>query len=62
MMAQATLSIQLMKSSDDGKTWSTPEVIMQSTETLDEPFLITDGQAIYLSIQSQKLGYQLKRL
>ena len=55
-------SIRLMKSSDDGKTWSTPEVVMQSTETLDEPFLITDGQAIYLSIQSQKLGYQLKHL
>jgi Neuraminidase (sialidase) len=51
-----------MKSTDDGKTWSTPEVILQSTEKLDEPFLITDGQSIYLSIQSQKLGYQLKHL
>ena len=55
-------SIRLMKSSDDGKTWSTPEVILQSTEKLDDPFLITDGQSIYLSIQSQKLGYQLKHL
>ena len=55
-------SIRLMKSSDDGKTWSTPEVILQSTEKLDDPFLVTDGQSIYLSIQSQKLGYQLKHL
>ena len=55
-------SIRLMKSIDDGKNWSKPEVILQSTEKLDEPFLITDGQSIYLSIQSQKLGYQLKHL
>ena len=55
-------SIRLMKSTDDGKNWSKPEVILQSTEKLDEPFLITDGQSIYLSIQSQKLGYQLKHL
>ena len=55
-------SIRLMKSTDDGKTWSTPEVILQSTEKLDDPFLVTDGQSIYLSIQSQKLGYQLKHL
>ena len=55
-------TIQLMKSIDSGKTWSTPKMIIQATEKLDEPFLISDGEHIYLSLQSQKLGYQLKQL
>ncbi len=55
-------TIQTMKSTDDGKTWSTPAALIQSTEAFDEPFLISDGEHIYLSIQSQKLGYQIKQL
>jgi hypothetical protein len=55
-------NIQVMKSADEGKSWSKPEVIAQSTEMIDEPFLVGDGQAIYLSWQSLQQGYQLKRL
>jgi hypothetical protein len=54
--------IQVMKSADEGKTWSTPEVIAQTTEMIDEPFLVSDGQNIYLSWQALQLGYQLKRI
>ncbi len=55
-------TIQLIKSADEGKTWSKPEVAAQTTEMIDEPFLVSDGQAIYLSWQAPQLGYQLKRL
>jgi hypothetical protein len=55
-------SVQVMKSADAGKTWSKPEVIAQTTEMIDEPFLVSDGQNIYLSWQALQLGYQLKRI
>ena len=55
-------NIQLIKSADQGKTWSKAEVIAQTTATIDQPFLVSDGQAIYLSWQAPTLGYQLKRL
>ena len=55
-------SIQVIKSADEGKTWTQPEALVQSTEMIDEPFLVSDGQAIYLSWQSVQRGYQLKRL
>lgn len=49
----------VMKSNDEGKTWSTPEVIAQTSEMADEPFLISDGQNAYLSWQSAQKEYQL---
>ena len=55
-------TIRLIKSADQGKTWSKPEVAAQSTEMIDEPFLVSDGQAIYLSWQAPQQGYHLKRL
>ena len=57
-----TNSIQVMKSADEGKTWSRPQVLAQTTEMMDEPFLVSDGQNIYLSWQAQQLGYQLNRI
>lgn len=49
----------LMKSADEGKTWSKPEVLAQTVEMADEPFLIHDGQQIYLSWQMEQSDYQL---
>lgn len=55
-------NVQVMKSADAGKTWSKPEVMAQTAEMIDEPFLVGDGQAIYLSWHAPQQGYQLKRL
>ena len=55
-------SVQVMKSADAGKTWSKPEVAAQTTEMIDEPFLVSDGQNIYLSWHAPQQGYQLKRI
>jgi hypothetical protein len=54
--------IQVMKSADAGKTWSKPDLAAQTTEMIDEPFLVSDGKNIYLSWQALQLGYQLKRI
>lgn len=55
-------TVQFIKSHDEGKQWSKPEIVWQSVEKIDNPFLITDGQKIYLSLQVQQQGYQLKPL
>ncbi|MGR9012960.1 MAG: sialidase family protein [Gammaproteobacteria bacterium] len=52
--------IKLMKSADDGKSWSKPEKIAQTAQSGDQPFLVTDGQKIYLSWKMQHQDYQLK--
>ncbi len=52
--------IKLMKSTDDGKSWSKPEVIAQTAQSGDQPFLVSDGQTIYLSWKTQQQDYQLK--
>lgn len=52
--------IKLMKSADDGKSWSKIETIAQTAEVGDQPFLVSDGQKIYLSWKIQQQDYQLK--
>lgn len=51
--------IKLMKSADDGKSWSKPEVIAEDAQAADQPFLVSDGQKLYLSWKTQQ-DYQLK--
>jgi hypothetical protein len=53
-------TVKLIKSADDGKNWSKPEVIAQTAQSGDQPFLISDGQKIYLSWKTQQQDYQLK--
>lgn len=52
----------MMKSTDEGKTWSTPEVIAETAEMADEPFLVSDGKHAYLSWQIAQKDYQLIKL
>jgi len=54
--------LQLIKSSDAGKTWTKPEVIAQATKGVDTPFLITDKQAMYVSWHRQQQDYQLQKI
>jgi hypothetical protein len=46
--------VQLMKSADEGKTWSKPEVLAQTAGQADQPFLVRDGQQFYLSWKIQQ--------
>jgi len=52
--------IKLIKSGDNGKSWSKPEAIAQTAKTGDQPFLVSDGQKIYLSWKTQQQDYQLR--
>jgi hypothetical protein len=52
--------IKLIKSADDGKSWSMPEVLAQTAKSGDQPFLVSDGKKIYLSWKTQQQDYQLK--
>jgi hypothetical protein len=54
-----TNSALVMKSTDEGKTWAKPEIIAQTVEMADEPFLVSDGHNAYLSWQSAQKDYQL---
>ena len=51
--------IKLIKSEDDGKSWSQPEVIAQTAQSGDQPFLVSDGDKIYLSWKARQQNYQL---
>jgi len=52
-------TIQLIKSNDNGKTWSKPEVIAQTPYAADQPFLLGDGRQVYLSWKTRQQAYQL---
>ncbi|MFI3220950.1 MAG: sialidase family protein [Methylococcales bacterium] len=49
----------VMKSTDEGKTWSPSKVIAETQEMADEPFLVSDGKRAYLSWQVAQKDYQL---
>ncbi|NOT83606.1 MAG: exo-alpha-sialidase [Methylococcaceae bacterium] len=54
--------VQFMQSTDAGKTWTKPVVAAQTAEMLDEPFLVSDGQQLYLSWHAPQQGYYLTLL
>jgi hypothetical protein len=51
--------LQLIKSTDGGLSWSQPEVVGKTTESVDDAFLLSDGDTVYLSWQTGQ-GYQFK--
>ena len=54
--------IKSISSADKGLSWTQPETVAQASVAIDEPFLVSDGTALYLSWHAPSLGYQLKRL
>ncbi|MGZ8935472.1 MAG: sialidase family protein [Methylobacter sp.] len=51
--------IRIMKSADEGKTWTQPQTLAKTAEMADNPFLVSDGQKIYLSWQIQQQNFRL---
>lgn len=49
----------VMRSDNKGKTWSKPIALAESTEMVDEPFLISNGKRAYLSWHIEQKDYQL---
>jgi hypothetical protein len=55
-------SVKLMTSSDDGKTWSRPRTLSDTTDSSDHPLLVSDGQQSYLSWMTKADGYRLQSI
>ena len=53
-------SVNLMTSTDDGKTWSQPRTIATTADSSDHPLLVSDGRQYYLSWMTKADGYRLQ--
>ncbi len=55
-------TIEVVRSSDQGKTWGKPWPAAETAEESDHPQLVSDGARAYLSWFSRKEGYRLLSL
>jgi hypothetical protein len=58
----ATTTVAMQMSRDNGKSWSAPRVIGQTSDASDHPELIAHKGAAYLSWLTHKEGYRLSPL
>lgn len=54
--------IKMIKSSDDGASWSEPRVLASTDQGSDHPLLVEDASGVYLSWKSEQLGYVFKSI
>ncbi len=52
--------IKYIHSGDDGNSWSTPAVLMTTTEGSDHPLIVSHENAMFLSWKSTEHGYVFK--
>jgi hypothetical protein len=52
-------TVLMMRSRDDGHTWSSPAVVARTDDASDHPLLVTDGGHVFLSWQTHAEGYRL---
>jgi hypothetical protein len=52
-------TVSLMTSHDDGRTWTPPTVVAQTSDSSDHPLLVSDGGHVFLSWQTHAEGYRL---
>jgi len=55
-------TIRVMKSHDNGTTWSTPTVAAETSDASDHPLLASDGRRVFLSWQTHAEGYRFVSL
>jgi len=51
--------VYIKHSQDDGKTWSTPQWVSQTSSYSDHPLLVNQGNTVFLSWLTRQDGYQL---
>ncbi|PCJ22657.1 MAG: hypothetical protein COA96_13795 [SAR86 cluster bacterium] len=54
--------IQLIKSTDDGKSWSVPETLITTAQGSDHPLIVSGKNGLYLSWHSEEMGYVFHEL
>jgi hypothetical protein len=52
-------TVSMMRSRDDGHTWSTPKIVARTDDASDHPLLVSDGEHVFLSWQTRANGYHL---
>jgi hypothetical protein len=55
-------TVSLMTSHDDGRTWSAAKIAAETSDASDHPLLVTRGERVFLSWQTQTQGYRLMSL
>ncbi len=53
------ISIKVMQSQNSGENWSSTRIIASAKDVADYPFLVSDGQTIFVSWNSKDHGYRL---
>lgn len=52
--------VQVIRSRDDGGTWSRPRTLAATSQGSDHPLLVTGPDGVYLSWKSEELGFVFK--
>lgn len=52
-------TVNLMASRDDGKSWSAPKALAQTSDASDHPLLVSDNGRVFLSWMTRADGYRL---
>jgi hypothetical protein len=52
-------TVPAMVSHDDGRSWSPPVVVAETSDASDHPLLASDGRRVFLSWQTQAEGFRL---
>jgi hypothetical protein len=55
-------TVSAMISRDDGRTWSVAKVLAETSDASDHPLLVTQGNRVFLSWQTQAEGYRFMSL
>ena len=50
-------SLRLMRSHDDGASWSAPETLVATSQASDHPLIVKSGQGLHLSWHTDEFGY-----
>lgn len=51
--------LNMITSSDDGSSWSSPKTLLRTTEGSDHPLLVKNTESLHLSWHSDEFGYVL---
>lgn len=54
-------NLSLIQSSDDGASWTAPEVLYTTSQGSDHPLIVSGDDGLYLSWHTQELGYVFER-
>jgi hypothetical protein len=53
--------ISLIKSSDDGESWSAPQIVHSTGDASDHPLIVANGDGLFLSWHSAEHGYVFEK-